>query len=69
MTIKIKNSVIEVEDKLPAKGQYAYFNNKIWKVAELYGSEIMHLQRPYDFESVSLYGKQIEQVKAAFLKF
>lgn len=69
MRIKIENSVVEIEDKLPAKGQYAYFKNKIWKVAELYGSEIIHLQRPYDFESISLYGKEIEEVKAAFPKF
>ncbi len=67
MELFVDNEKVKIEDHVPARGQYALFNNKIWKVSELWGSEIIHLQRPRQKESISLYGNQIHSVKTAFL--
>jgi hypothetical protein len=67
MELYIDNEKIEIEDRIPEIGQYALFNNKIWKVCELWGGEIIHLQRPHKNESVSLYGKQIHDVKTVYM--
>jgi hypothetical protein len=63
METTINNIAFEIEDRLPGKGEMAYFNNKVWKVSERYGMDIIHLQRPKYMEAVSLYGNQIQCVK------
>ena len=67
MELFADNEKFEIEDRIPVQGQLALFKNKIWKVCELWGNEIIHLQRPYSNESVSLYGKQIRDVKTAHM--
>jgi len=67
MEIMVDNLKVKVEDRLPSKGQIAFFDNKLWKVSELWGSEIMHLERPIHQESISLYGKDIFSAKKAMI--
>ena len=67
MELTVDNMKVKIEDRLPSKGQFAFFKNKLWKVSELWGSEIMHLQRPGHQESVSLYGNDIFSAKSAMI--
>jgi hypothetical protein len=59
---------VEIEDSLPLKGEMALYKNKVWRVSESYGNEIMHLQRPKFMEAVSLYGNQVQCVKKVRFK-
>jgi hypothetical protein len=63
MKLKRNNMVAEIEDRIPGIGQYGFFNNKIWRVSELIGNEIIHLERPIHNESISLFGNEVLSVK------
>lgn len=55
--------LIKTDCQLPIKGQWVFYNNKVWKVSERHGTSIIHLQRPKHQEAISLFGEQIFKVK------
>jgi hypothetical protein len=57
------NMLVEFNNQQPLKGQLAFYKNKVWKVSDIHGNSIMHLQRPKHREAVSLFGSQMRIVK------
>ena len=39
MELFVDNKKVEIDDHMPARGHYAFFNNKIWKVCEFWGGQ------------------------------